>query len=157
MQTVEDYDSEIYADLRKYLLGLIDVPVLRGRQNNAPLPDNAVIMQFLYDTSPSQDYDSDGTLCETITRSIQLDFFGEGANNRARKVSTFWKTNYSCEKLTACQPLYAGILRSVPFVNEKNLYEERAILEVFLQFTVVYEYNVETTANVKVGLYKWHN
>lgn len=157
MQTVTDYDSEIYADLRQYLLNLLGVPVVRGRQNNAPLPDNAVIMQLLYDQSPNQDYDENGNICEVVTRVIQLDFFGEGANNRARKIATFWKTDYTCDALKKCQPLYTGNLRSIQFINEKNLFEDRAILEVFLQFSVVYEYNVETTSNVKIGIHEWRN
>lgn len=151
MSTITDYDKLIYADLRAYLLDTVGGNVVRGRQNNAPLPQNVVIMQTINDETIMQGIeDEQGNVKEVITRCVQLDFFGDDANAKARKIATMWKTSYTCDKLKQCQPLYAGLLKSVQFVNEKNLFEDRAILEVYLQFEVVYQYNVQTTDNVYI-------
>lgn len=48
MQTV-DYDKLIYADVRQFLLGLVGGNVVRGRQNNAPLPQDVIVMQNIKD------------------------------------------------------------------------------------------------------------
>lgn len=154
MQTV-DYDTLIYTDLRQYLLRLVGGNVVRGRQNNAPLPEDVTMMQFLRDETLSQDYDDDGNVSHLITRCIQLDFFGVNANAKGRQVATMWKTPYTGRELTKCVPLYCDTLKSVPFINEKGIYEERAILEIYLQFTVHYAYNVDQ-ANVYIkDIVKW--
>lgn len=154
MQTV-DYDTLIYTDLRQYLLRLVGGNVVRGRQNNAPFPEDVTMMQFLRDETLSQDYDDDGNVSHLITRCIQLDFFGVNANAKGRQVATMWKTPYTGRELTKCVPLYCDTLKSVPFINEKGIYEERAILEIYLQFTVHYAYNVDQ-ANVYIkDIVKW--
>lgn len=156
MQTV-DYDKLIYADVRQFLLGLVGGNVVRGRQNNAPLPQDVIVMQNINDVSVNQGYDDGGNVSETLTRCIQLDFFGTNASAKARQVATMWKTPYACDALKQCQPLYTGIMRNVQFVNEKQLFEDRCILEVYLQFTAVYEYNVETTDQVYIkDISRWH-
>lgn len=155
MQTI-DYDTIIYTDLRQYLMGLLNCNVIRGRQNYSPIPEGCVIMQNLYDESPQQIYDVDGNVKEVLTRCIQLDFIGANAGAWCRQVATMWKTPYTCDALTNSSPLYCNNAISQQFVNEKNIYEDRYILAVFLQFEVNYAYNVDKTDNVTVGIKSWH-
>lgn len=155
MQTV-DYDTLIYTDVRKYLIDLLACPVIRGRQNYSPLPEGCIVMQNINDEQAWQDYDDDGNVVDVVTRCIQLDFFGKDAGSRARLVATMWKTPYTCDALTNSAPLYCNNLISQQFVNEKGIYEDRYILDVFLQFQVNYEYNVDKTDQLSVSIKAWH-
>lgn len=154
MQTI-DYDTIIYIDLRQYLIGLLNCTVIRGRQNYSPIPEGCIIMQNLYDESPQQQYDQDGNVVEVLTRCIQLDFIGSMAGAWCRQVATLWKTPYTTENMTVASPLYCDNAISQQFVNEKNIYEDRYILSVFLQFQVNYEYNVDKTDQVKLEVKPW--
>lgn len=154
MQTV-DYDTQVYTDLRQYLKTLLNCPVVRGRQNNVPMPDDCVIMQNLFDNSPMQGYEVDGKLNEVVTRCIQLDFYGSMAGAKCRQIATLWKSEYSCSHLNFISPLYCNNPKSQQYVNEKGIYEDRYILEVFLQFSTYYEYNRESTDKLDIGVKSW--
>lgn len=154
MQTV-DYDTLVYKDLRQYLVAMLNCTVIRGRQNYSPLPEGCIIMQNLYDESPQQGYTQDGKITEVLTRCIQLDFIGASAGAWCRQVATMWKTPYTVDALQSTSPLYCNNPISQQFVNEKDIYEDRYILDVFLQFETNYEYNVDKTDNVTVSIKSW--
>lgn len=154
MQTI-DYDKLIYTDIRQYLLSMFDCPVVRGRQNYSPLPEGCIIMQNIDDEQIWQDYDDNGYINDVVQRRMQLDFYGVDAGARARQVHSMWKTHYTTEKLTQCAPIFCNSLISIQFVNEKGVYEDRYTLDVFLQFAVNYEYNVDKTDNLSVEVKKW--
>lgn len=154
MQTV-DYDTLVYKDLRQYLVAMLNCTVIRGRQNYSPLPEGCIIMQNLYDESPQQGYAQDGKITEVLTRCIQLDFIGASAGAWCRQVATVWKTPYTVDALQSTSPLYCNNPISQQFVNEKDIYEDRYILDVFLQFETNYEYNVDKTDNVTVSIKSW--
>ena len=154
MQTV-DYDSSRYSDVRQYLIGLLNCPVVRGRQNYSPLPEGCVLMQNIDDEQIWQDYDDNGDVTDVVTRRMQLDFFGKDASARARLIGTMWKTPYSVDALKQCAPLYCNNVISQQFVNEKGIYEDRCILDVFLQFEANYEYNVDKTDQLSVEIKRW--
>lgn len=141
--------SDIYKEVRAYLLGLFLCPpgtVIKGYQNNSPLPENAVVMTILFEhaldvSSNYYDFDNEKTAVQqSIEVTMQIDFYGNSAGDRARKLSTLWKNTYTTGALMKCQPLYSKDLQQITFINEKSQYEPRWMVEVALQYNPEYEH-----------------
>lgn len=134
--------DEIYKDVRKFLLELFpgsEKQIIKSAQNNQPLPNNAVVMQVLFTNNLDQAVTT--TLppdAEAIQNSVevrlQLDFYGAMAEQRSRVVATLWRTNFACERLSVCQPLYVQSYNRHPYINDSNQYEERWIMDLGLQY-----------------------
>ena len=146
MAVLNATDQEIYKDIRRFLLGLFPeatsqiVQVNVGVQANNPLPNNAIVMQVLFDrnfdtatVTPVPDLD-EAIIQNSVEVRLQLDFYGPLAQQRGRTVETLWRTYYGCEQLQVCQPLYVQSYNRHVYVNDSNLYEDRWILDLALQY-----------------------
>ena len=149
--------SDIYKEVRAYLLGLFLCPpetVIKGYQNNSPLPQNAVVMTILFErgldvSANYYDFDSGKAVVQqSVEITMQIDFYGEQAGDRARKLSTLWKNAYTTEALTKCQPLHSKNPQQMTFVNEQSQYEPRWMLEVTLQYNPEFEHDQTYTTDM---------
>lgn len=154
--TISITEDDLFLDLWTYLTGLFECPVIRGYENNNPLPDDCVVMHMLFERDLDYTANYWDPLLEEITaqRSVaatfQLDFYGVEANNRARVVANLWKSSYTTERLVKCQPLDNGQPRKDILVNESNQYENRMMLEITLQYNPETSYHVDGVDEISI-------
>lgn len=147
--------TEIYTDVRQWILSLIsgaESQVVRAYNNNVPIPENAIIMTYLLEQKLDQltQNTDEGVFYvgESIQVMMQLDAYGPLAKERLDKLTTFWKSNYTCEKLQKCQPLYATDVRDLTFVNEAGQYELRFMTSLYLQYNRAYDVPVQAFTTI---------
>jgi hypothetical protein len=134
--------QEIYKDVRKFLLGLnpgAEKQIIQAAQNNQPLPKNAVVMQIMF--SKNLDFavvtnfpPTEAAIQNSVEVRMQIDFYGESAEARSRIMANLWRTGYTCDLLTTCQPLYVQSHDRHIYVNDSNQYEDRWIIDLGLQY-----------------------
>lgn len=134
--------QEIYKDVRKFLLGLnpgAEKQIIHAAQNNQPLPKNAVVMQIMF--SKNLDFavvtnfpPTEAAIQNSVEVRMQVDFYGESAEARSRIMANLWRTGYTCDLLTTCQPLYVQSHDRHIYVNDSNQYEDRWIIDLGLQY-----------------------
>ncbi len=141
--------DDIYTEVRAYLLGLFSCDpetVIHGYQEEG-LPQNAIVMTILFEHSldvSANYYDpllDKTTVQQSVEITMQLDFYGDEAGSRARKLSTLWKNHYTTAALTKCQPLYSKDPQRMPIVNEQSNYEDRWSVDVLLQYNPEFEHD----------------
>ena len=156
--TISITEDDLFVDLWGYLVALFGCPVIRGYENNSPLPDDCIVMHMLFDHDLDYTAEYWDPVQEEITaqRSVkatfQLDFYGTEANNRSRVVANLWKSSYTTDRLVKCQPLDSGQPRKDILVNESNQYENRMMLEITLQYNPETAYHVDGVDEVSMTL-----
>ncbi|WP_445656828.1 phage neck terminator protein [Achromobacter sp. NCFB-sbj8-Ac1-l] len=121
------------------------VAVVRGQQNRVPPPKGRYVYLTPFLAPPlSQprttyaDVPDAGTM--TLTRptqwTVQVDCYGDSAQDMAVAVSIALRSSYGCDALKAsgAQPLYTGDPRQLPFITGEDQYLERWSVDAVLQF-----------------------
>ena len=142
MASLNVTQQEIYKDIRKFLVGLFpgsELQVIQAAQNNNPLPNNAVVMQILFTNNldiavTTSLPPTESAIQNSVEVRMQFDFYGVQAEARSRIVANIWRSEYSCERLTVCQPLYVQSHHRHVYVNDSNQYEDRWIMDLGLQY-----------------------
>lgn len=143
--------TPLYSDMRSYLLQTLNLPsnditVVHGYNNLNPIPENAIIMTFRQNAhldQKSTEYQDDKMIIfNSVRGTMQLDFYGDSACDKAQEVSTLWNTIYTISLLQNCVPLETPRLRDLTFINEGGTYEYRFMLELELQYNTKYEKTV---------------
>ena len=152
---------ELYREIRLYLLGMFPAAssqIIQAFQNNNPLPENAIVMQALFERNlaetstyytPTQEQ---AHAQNSVDVRIQLSFYGPEAEKRSRTVYTLWKSYYSTDRMTLCQPLYANGRDRRPYINESNQYEDRWIVDLSLQYNPRVTYAQDFTDSAEVTI-----
>lgn len=149
--------TPLYTDIRSYLLQTFNLPttdatIVRGYNNLNPIPINAIIMTFRQNAHLDQKstvYEGEKMIIfNSVRGTMQLDFYGDLACDRAQEVSTLWNTIYTTGILQNCVPLETPRLRDLSFVNEGGVYEYRFMLELELQYNTKYEKTVNIVSDV---------
>lgn len=152
---------ELYREIRLYLLGMFPAAgsqIIQAFQNNNPLPENAIVMQALFE----RNLDETSTYYEpaleqahaqnSVDVRLQLSFYGSGAEKRSRTLYTLWKSPYTTNRMTLCQPLYANGRDRRPYINDSNQYEDRWIVDLALQFNPMVTYAQDFTDSAEVAI-----
>lgn len=134
--------EDLYIDIRRFLLGLFPEAarqVIKSMQNNQPLPENAIVMNMLFEHNLNEavtDYglETEAYVTNSVEARLQLDFYGIDAQRRSRIVYNLWKNYYATDRLKVCQPLYVQSYNRHPYVNDSNKYEDRWILDLALNY-----------------------
>ncbi|MDC9591149.1 hypothetical protein PSI23_18110 [Xenorhabdus sp. XENO-10] len=151
MATITVTHENLFAEVRKYLIELFQCDVVQGYQNDVPVPENGIVMHVLFerDIDYIANYyhheSSEITAQRSVELTMQLDFYGDDADSRARVVANLWQSGYTTARLKKCQPLYSESPRKMVLVNEANQYENRVILEIKLQYNPETSYSVDST------------
>jgi hypothetical protein len=141
--------NQIYREVRAYLLGLFSCPpssVIQGYQNDAPLPNNAIVMTILFEHSLDvaanyyEPVEDKAVVQQSVEITMQIDFYGEESGDRARKLCNLWKNHYTTARLSSCQPLCAKDPMQMTFINEQSRYEQRWMVELTLQYNPEFEH-----------------
>lgn len=154
--TISITEDDLFVDLWGYLVALFGCPVIRGYENNSPLPDDCIVMHMLFERDldyPSEYWESAVekiTTQRSVVATFQLDFYGVEANNRSRVVANLWKSSYTTERLVKCQPLESGQPRKDILINESNQYENRMMLEITLQYNPETSYHVDGVNEISI-------
>lgn len=134
--------QELYREIRLFLLGLFPdatLQIVQSAQNNQPLPENAIVMQVLFDSNMDESVTTYNPPNEAMVQNsvevrVQLDFYGAMAESRSRIVANLWKNCYGTDNMTICKPLYVQSRQRHPYINDSNQYEDRFILDLGLQY-----------------------
>jgi hypothetical protein len=125
-------------------LGLPMSQVITAHENGVPMPlDDFVMISHLshklYST-PHITYDnvSVETVNQPMDYPFQLDFYGDGASDKATTVQALFKTDVATTLFEAfgaanglvIEPLYAEDANHTAITNEENQYEERWTVKV---------------------------
>lgn len=154
--TINITEDDLFLDLWTYLTELFECSVIRGYENNNPLPDDCIVMHMLFERDldyPSEYWEpaiEEVTTQRSVVATFQLDFYGTEANNRARVVANLWKSSYTTARLVKCQPLDSGQPRKDILVNESNQYENRMMLEITLQYNPETSYHVDGVDEISI-------
>ena len=134
--------QELYREIRLFLLGLFPdatLQIIQSTQNNQPLPENAIVMQVLFDSNMDESVTTYNPPNEAMVQNsvevrVQLDFYGAMAESRSRIVANLWKNYYGTDNMEICKPLYVQSRQRHPYINDSNQYEDRWILDLGLQY-----------------------
>lgn len=134
--------KELYREIRLFLLGLFpgsELQIIQSAQNNQPLPENAIVMQVLFDSNMDESVTTYNPPDEAMVQNsvevrVQLDFYGAMAESRSRIVANLWKNYYGTDNMEICKPLYVQSRQRHPYINDSNQYEDRFILDLGLQY-----------------------
>lgn len=135
-------NQDLYRELRLFLLGLFPDAarqIVQSTQNNQPLPENAIVMQVLFDSNMDESVTTYNPPNEAMVQNsvevrVQLDFYGAMAESRSRIVANLWKNYYGTDNMTICKPLYVQSRQRRPYINDSNQYEDRFILDLAIQY-----------------------
>lgn len=134
--------QELYREIRLFLLGLFPdatLQVVQSTQNNQPLPENAIVMQVLFDSNMDEsvttyNQPNEAMVQNSVEVRVQLDFYGAMAESRSRILANLWKNYYGTDNMEICKPLYVQSRQRHPYINDSNQYEDRFILDLGLQY-----------------------
>ena len=135
-------NQDLYREIRLFLLGLFPdatLQIIQSTQNNQPLPENAIVMQVLFDSNMDESVTTYNPPNEAMVQNsvevrVQLDFYGAMAESRSRIVANLWKNYYGTDNMEICKPLYVQSRQRHPYINDSNQYEDRWILDLGLQY-----------------------
>ena len=150
----------LYREIRLFLLGLFPdatPQIVQSIQNNQPLPENAIVMQVLFDSNMDESVTTYNPPNEAMVQNsvevrVQIDFYGAMAESRSRIVANLWKNHYGTDNMTICKPLYVQSRQRHPYINDSNQYEDRFILDLGLQYnpTVTHAQDFAEDASVTI-------
>lgn len=118
----------------------VTVAVTRGQINLVPMPSTAFInMQAMVSGRLSTNEDSwtDSTqITQQSTKvKMHLDFYGPLSHDWATIIEALWRDTVGCNALApTCAPLYSDEPIQSALVNGEENYEDRWVLECFLQY-----------------------
>lgn len=135
-------NQDLYREIRLFLLGLFPgatSQIIQSAQNNQPLPNNAIVMQVLFDSNMDESVTTYNPPNEAMVQNsvevrVQIDFYGAMAESRSRIVANLWKNYYGTDNMEICKPLYVQSRQRHPYINDSNQYEDRFILDLGLQY-----------------------
>lgn len=127
--------QQIYADIRAFVLGLLDCEVIQAYSNNVPLPKGEFVMMTILHETPQGTNEHDGQqVSQVMELHLQLDFFGKQSAEMARTVCQMWRDPYACERLKYCQPLFHSDIRHISLTNEESQYERRYSVDLAISY-----------------------
>lgn len=168
MSTTSITSSQLYTALRTFLLGIVTTgwQVVQAQDNRVAMPTGSFVTMTamamsLLSTSKSTWIDP-GTNPGTennLTSSgwrVQLDFYGDGAQDMALMVSRLVRTEYACTQFSASgvdmQPLYAEEPRNTTLINAEQQYEERWTFDFHAQFNPIVTTPLDFAAALEAGI-----
>lgn len=148
-------ELEIYKDVRDWLLTIHpNAEIVKGYQNNASVPIDAIVMTILFTEKLDQlstYYDgvaSELTVFESELVRMQVDFYGDSSFDRAVKTSTIFKSLLTTNAMESIQPLNCTAPRNMTYVNNASQYEKRYMLELELQHNPSYVQTVDSSIEI---------
>ena len=147
--------------LRALMLAYVDCEVIRTPANRAAMPKNdfialTPIRQAALETNAHAYTATEETVKRPTQYTIQADFYGARAGDRAQAITTLFRDEIACQALSASgfdiQPLYAGDPQQLPIVTGEEQYLERWTANFELQMNPILTIPIETANTLTVGV-----
>lgn len=163
--TVSITSAQLYTIIGQFIQAVIGVDpatsvtvaVTRGQLNLVPMPNSAFVNVQLFTMGRLRTnvhtYTSDQQVqVEVGTKvKVRLDFYGPLAEDWSKAVTGLWRDNYGCAFLASVgAPLYDGDAIQAALVNGEEQYENRWIVELFLQYNPVITVPQQSAITLKV-------
>ena len=134
--------------LRTYLIEMFPgVEVVHGYDNDVSMPIDPYILMTGISTrrlgTNSHKYAGQLTLPtgtkdtkQPMAVDVQIDIYGDDAENRINTLTTLWRDSYTTERLkpAAAYPLYCAEPRNLTFQNSSHNYEPRWLTTLTIQY-----------------------
>lgn len=158
--------AQLYTIIGQYIQAVIGVDpgtgqaveVTRGQINLVSMPDNAFINMQLFTSGRIRtgvhtwDSVAQTQSVEMGTKmKVRLDCYGPLGSDWATALKALWRDLYGCTFLASVgAPLYDGEAMQGALVNGEEQYEDRWILELFLQYNPVVTVPQQSATSLKV-------
>lgn len=135
--------------LRTFLLAVLPVgtDVILAQVNRVPEPTdpNFVLMtpirQIRLSTNVRSDeippISSTSSITQSVEHVIQMDVHGPASGDNAVVIATLLRDQYGVDQFAAVDenviPLYSEDPRQLPFINAESQYEDRWVIEAYIQ------------------------
>jgi hypothetical protein len=130
--------------LRNYLLELFPgLQVVNSYGNDISMPADPYILMTGISTRRLgtnrhvyRPLDSNKDTAQPMAIDVQIDIYGEGAEDNINKLTTLWRDAYTNERLKAAgaAPLYHDNPRNATFQNSSHNYEPRWLVMLTIQY-----------------------
>lgn len=148
MSTLSIPLSQLYTAVGQFIQTVVGVDpatsatvaVTRGQINRVAMPVSAFINMLVMVSSRistnEDSYTNDTQVTQMSTKvKMRLDFYGPLAHDWAVEVKALWRDLFGCNQLAPLfAPLYDNDAIQGALVNGEEEYEDRWILELFLQY-----------------------
>ena len=147
--------------LRTFVLTYVDCEVVRAPANRAAMPKNdfialTPIRQAALETNAHAYTATEETVKRPTQFTIQADFYGARAGDRAHTITTLFRDEIACAALAASgfdiQPLFASDPQQLPIVTGEEQYLERWTSLFELQMNPILTIPIETANTLAVGV-----
>ena len=147
--------------LRAFVLAYVDCEVIRTPVNRAAMPKGdfialTPIRQAALETNAHAYTATEETIKRPTQYTIQGDFYGARAGDRAQAITTLFRDEIACQALSASgfdiQPLYASDPQQLPIVTGEEQYLERWTANFELQMNPTLTLAIETANTLAVGV-----
>lgn len=140
--------SQLYTTVGQFLQNIIGVDpstgitvaVTRGQINLVPMPNTPFINMQAFVSGRISTNEVSYTNSTQVTQQstkvkMRMDFYGPLSHDWATIIEALWRDTVGCNALApTCAPLYSGEPMQSALVNGEEAYEDRWILEAFLQY-----------------------
>jgi hypothetical protein len=157
-------ESQIMTAVGDWVCSILGIPaedMVQAHENRVPSPNaNYVQMDSILDTRlATNDVEYDG-VAGTVTETqptkvgVQLDCFGDSANDWARVISTIFRSSmaYDFFESYGIAPLFNDDPRHMPVINGENQYELRWVITLYFQCNVAIVAPMQFMTSVEIGV-----
>ncbi|MGZ8442541.1 MAG: phage neck terminator protein [Candidatus Binatia bacterium] len=154
-------ETNAFTALRALMLAYVDCEVIRAPVNRAAMPKNDFIAltpgrMAALETNAHTYSATQETVKRPTQFTIQGDFYGARAGDRAHAVSTLFRDEIACRFLANSgfdiQPLFASDPQQLPIVTGEEQYLERWTTLFELQMNPILTLTIETADTLTVGV-----
>lgn len=164
--TVSITSAQLYTIVGQFIQAVLGVDpatgqtveVTRGQINRVSMPDNAFVNMQIFTsgrvrTNVNTWNGVDQTQATEVGTKvkIRLDFYGPLSEDWSKAVGALWRDGYGCTFLAPVgAPLFDGDAMQGALVNGEEQYEDRWIMELFLQYNPVVTVPQQSATTFKV-------
>ena len=145
--TIDIIDQDIFSSMRTFLLSFLpaNTEVVQAQDNRVAMPkqgfvtmNNVGMDRISFNIDNYQAIDQGKTILTPFRYSLQLDFYGEYAQNWCAEAVSLFRDEYATEIFPSnIQPLYADDPMQIPLIDGEAQYEQRWKLVTSLQYNPI--------------------
>ncbi len=145
--TVSILETNVFAALRAYIMGLVTLPVIRTPVNRAAMPLGDFIalspagMRRLETNTDSYPTITTKDMLQPMEITIRVDCYGATACDSARLIAATFRDEFAVDAFSASgfdiAPLHASELTQMPLITGEDQYLERWTFEAVMQFNPI--------------------
>jgi hypothetical protein len=145
--TIDIIDHDIFRSMRAFLLSFLptNTEVIQAQDNKVAMPkkgfvamNNVGMDRISFNIDNYQATTQGKTILTPFRYSLQLDFYGENAQNWCAEAVSLFRDEYATDIFPSnIQPLYADDPIQIPLIDGESQYEQRWKLVTSLQYNPI--------------------